>query len=90
MKGYVTLVVYLISSAIIDEFVKTQAMIRNKILTKEGNGSKTIGDQMSMMYGEHTPSYYQVEIQSKQLKWGRNLVEDNLKLQRPADDNGPK
>ena len=60
-----------------------------KFLTKEGNGPKTIYDRMSVMYGEHTPSYYQVEVLSKQFKWGRNLVEDDWKSPRGADDNGP-
>ena len=47
------------SSAIMD-LLKLEQRSVIKFLTKEGNGPKTIYDQMSVMYGEHTPSYYQV------------------------------
>ena len=77
-------------SAIVDGFVETRATIGNKISDKSGHWPKTTYDQMSVMYGEHMPSYYQVEVWSKRFKWGRNLVEDDPKSQRVVDDNGPK
>jgi len=46
---------------------------------------KTIYDRMSVVYGEHTPSYYQVKFWSKQFKWGRDSVDDDFRSGRPSD-----
>ena len=51
--------------------------------------AKAIYDQMSVMYGEYMPSYYQVEVWRKQFKWHRNLVEDDPKSPRAVGNNGP-
>ena len=77
-------------SAIVGRFVETRATIGNKISDESGQWLKTIYDLMSVMYGEHMPSHYQVEVWSKQFKWGRNLVEDDPKLPRAVGDNGPR
>ena len=61
-------------SAIMNGFAETQATIGrpNKNFNERGQwaGPKTIYDRMSVMYDEHRlmPSYYQVEICSKQFK----------------------
>ena len=46
---------------------------------------KTIYDRMSVVYREHTPSYYQVKFWSKQCKWGRYSLEDDPRSGRPSD-----
>ena len=53
MTCHVILVVYLMSSAIMDEFFESQATTGNKISDERGQRPKTTYDQMSVMYGEH-------------------------------------
>jgi len=72
------------SSAVMD-LLKLEQRLVIKFLTKEGNGPKTICNQMSVVYGEHMLSYYQVKDWSKQFKWGRDSVEDNPRSDRPSD-----
>jgi len=72
------------SSTIMD-FLKIEQRSLITFLTKEGNGPKTIYNQMSVVYGEHTPSYYQVKFLSKQFKWGRDSVGDDPRFGRPSD-----
>jgi len=68
-------------SAIVD-LLKLEQRSAMKFLTKEGN------DRMSVVYGEHMPSYYQVKFWSKQFKWGaagRDSVDDDPRSGRPSD-----
>ena len=48
----------------IDKMSETKVEYRSliKFLTKEGNGPKTIHERMVAVYGEDTPSYFQVNI----------------------------
>ena len=48
-----------------------------KFLTKEGKKPKLIHERMNAVYGDVSPSYYQVKFWSKQFKWGRELIEDD-------------
>ena len=71
------------SSAIMDLLeLEHQSVIK---FVKKGNGPKTIYDRMSVVYEEHTPSYYQVNFCSKQFKWGRGSAEDDPRSGRTSD-----
>ena len=48
-----------------------------KFLTKEGKKPKDIHERMNAVYGDISPSYYQVKFWSKQFKWGRESIEDD-------------
>ena len=78
------IVVYLICLLLWMDLLKLEQWSVTKFLTKVGNDQRTIYDRMCVMYGEHMPSYYQVEVWSKQ--GGRNLVEDDQKSPRAVDD----
>ena len=56
-----------------------------KFLTKEGKKPKEILERMVEVYGESAPSYYKVKFWSKQLKWGRESIEDDPHTGRPVE-----
>ena len=56
-----------------------------KFLTKEGKKPKEILERMVAVYGESAPSYYKVKFWSKQFKWGRESIEDDLHTGHPVD-----
>ena len=45
-----------------------------KFLTKEGEKPKEIYERMNAVYGDVSPSYYQVKFWSKQFKWVGNRL----------------
>lgn len=53
-------------------------------LDKEGNGPKVIRERMLAVYGVAEPSEYEMKYWSKQLKWGRESIEDEPRPGRPV------
>ena len=45
---------------------------------------------MNAVYGDVSHSYYQVKFWSKQFKWGRESIEDNLRSGRPVELSSKK
>ena len=56
-----------------------------KLLTKEGKKPKEIHERMNALFGDVSPSYYQVKFWSKQFKWGRESIEDDSRSGRPVE-----
>ena len=56
-----------------------------KFLSIEGKKTKEILERMVTVYGESAPSYYKVKFWSKQLKWGRESIEDDPHTGRPVE-----
>ena len=56
-----------------------------KFLSKEGSSPKNIHERMVAVYGENSPSYYQVKFWCKQFKWGRESIHDDPKCGRPLE-----
>ena len=52
-----------------------------KFLTKEGKKLKEIHKRMNAVYGDVSPSYYQVKFRSKQFKWDRESTVDDSRSQ---------
>ena len=53
-----------------------------KFLRKEGKKPKEIHERMNAVYGDVSPSYYQVKFWSKQFKWGRSIEDDSRSCRR--------
>ena len=56
-----------------------------KFLTKEGKKPKEIHERMNAVYGDISPSYYQVKFWSKQYNWGRVSIEDDSCSGQPVE-----
>lgn len=56
-----------------------------KFLSKEGSSPKNIHERMVAVYGENSPSYFQVKYWCKQFKWGRESIHDDPKCGRPLE-----
>ena len=56
-----------------------------KFLIKEGKKPKEIRERMNAVYGDVSPSSYQVKFWSKQFKWGRESIEDDARASRPVE-----
>jgi len=56
-----------------------------KFLTKEGKKTNEIIERMVAVYGESAPSYYKVKFWSKEFKWRRESIEDDLHTGRPVE-----
>ena len=56
-----------------------------KFLTKEGKKPKEIHERINAVYGDISPSYYQVKFWFKQFKWGRESIEDDSRSGRPVE-----
>ena len=56
-----------------------------KFLTKEGKKLKEIHTRMNAVYGDVSPSYYQLKFWSKQFKWGRESTENDSHSGRPVE-----
>ena len=58
-----------------------------KFLKKEGKKPKAIHERMNAvgLYGDVSPSYYQVKFWSKQFMWGRESTEDDSHSGLPAE-----
>jgi hypothetical protein len=56
-----------------------------KFLTNKGKKPKEILERMVAVYGESTPSYYNVKFWSKQFKWRRESIEDEPHTGRPVE-----
>ena len=56
-----------------------------KFLTKKGKKLKQIHESMNVVYGDVSPSYYQVKLWSNQFKCGRESIEDDSRSGRPVE-----
>ena len=56
-----------------------------KFLTKEAKKPKEIHERMNAVYGDVSPSYYQVKFWSKQFKWSRESIEGDSRSGRPVE-----
>ena len=61
------------------------ASFRDKILIKKVKKPKEIHERKNAVYGDVSPSYYQVTFWSKQFKWGRESIKDDLRSGRPVE-----
>lgn len=61
-----------------------------KFLTKQGKGPKEIREEMLTVYGDATPSEFQVKYWSKQFKWGRDSIADDPRPGRPLEATTPE
>ena len=61
------------------------APFRENFLTKEGKKRTEIYERINAVYGDVSPSYYQVKFSSKQIKWGKERIEDDLRSGRPVE-----
>ena len=61
-----------------------------KFLIKDGKKPKEIHKRMKSVYGDFSPSYYQVKLQSKQFKWGRESIEDDSHSGWPVEASSKK
>ena len=61
-----------------------------KFLTKEGKKPKEIHERMNAVYGNVSPSCYQVKFWSKQFKSGRESIDDDSRSGRPVEATSKK
>ena len=69
----------------ISNFLSENLVQSSHILTKEGAKAKEIHRHMADMYGDSSPMYSIVAKWSAEFKRGRDSLEDDPRLGRPAD-----
>ena len=58
---------------------------RDKIPHKGREEAKQIHEKINAVYGDVSPSYYQVKFWSKQFKWCRESIKDDSRSDQPVD-----
>ena len=56
-----------------------------KFLSKEGLGPAAIKQRLDGIYGEASPSYFTVKERAKQVRLGRESIEDEPRASRPVE-----